>query len=228
MILRGRLNAFLYRTQQAGFLGFSLAGWLKNVPLLLLLLAWLLEWPTAVLVGLLLPAVLIRLLYVSAERSGFVTFVPDGQVLPAANVERPPDYRKIKVHATGIFAVHEREVYLLQRPADYWRMPLGEHAVMVEERPGRFLYQFFRSDTVQRVRPGHVLFGSQPQLALAIDFISDWGPAGATPGKAYYVGGDAELAGVKRTLYLAFAGEEERQAVWRNLVHDVITDGINE
>jgi hypothetical protein len=228
MTIRGRVNSFLYQTKQRAFLGFSLAGWLKNLPLLLLLIAWLLEWPTPVLLLALALAFLIRLSYAFGERAGFVTFVSDAHIMPAEKVEPPADYRKIKVLATGKFAVHEREAYLLQQPADYWRMPLGEHVIMVEERPGRFLYQFLRGQTVQRVRPGRILFGSRPQLALAVDFTTEWGPDGATPGKTYYVGGEGEATGVKRTIYLTFAGDEERQALWRNLRRDMATDGRDE
>jgi hypothetical protein len=226
--VRGRVNAFLYQTQRRTFLGFSLAGWLKNLPLLLLLIAWLLEEPTPVLLLALALALMMRLLYASAERAGFVTFVPDTGLSLAEKVKPPADNRQIKVCATGTFAVHEREAYLLLRPATYWRMPLGEHVIMVEERPGRFLYQFLRAETVERLRPGRLLFGSQPQIALAIQFLSAWGPDAATPGKAYFVGGDGEPAPVKRTVYLTFANEEERQAVWRNLLRDAATDGQHE
>jgi hypothetical protein len=225
MAVRGRLYAFLYQTQRRTFLGFSLAGWLKNLPLLLLLIAWLLEGPTPLLLLALALAFLMRLLYAFAERAGFVTFVPDTGMSLAEKVKSPADNRQIEVCATGTFAVHEREAYLLLRPATYWRMPLGEHVIMVEEKPGRFLYQFLRAETVQRLRPGHLLFGTRPQIALAIQFLSAWGPDAATPGKAYFVGGDGEPAAVKRTVYLTFAHEDERQAVWRNLLRDAATDG---
>lgn len=226
--IRGRLNAFLYHTRQRTFLGFSLAGWLKNLPLLLLLIAWLLAYHTAVLLLALALALLVRLLYAVSERAGFVTFVPDGNMRLPEEVEPPADHRKIKVFASGVFAVHDREAYLLQRPAHYWRLPIGEHLIMVEERPGRFLYQFWRGETVQRVQPGQVLFGSRPQTGLAVDCLSAWGPDAATPGKSYYVGGESESAPVRRTIYLTFDREDDRQAVWRNLMRDVATDGKSE
>jgi hypothetical protein len=92
---------------------------------------------------------------------------------------------------------------------------------MVEERPGRFLYQFFRGETLLAVRPGYFLFGAQPRPALALDFLSQWGPDMATGDTQYYVGGNSAGRQPKRTIYFTFDHAADRRLVWRNLLWDM-------
>jgi hypothetical protein len=213
----GLLYAFLHEAERRSFLGASLARWLKWLPILLLIVALLARWPLWVAgLGVALAAA-VRLLYAKARRDHFVHFVAEPVTTPTQ--ARPlEDNERLRLLATGVFAVAEREEYVLQRPADYWRVPLGDHAIMVERVPGRYLYQFIQAGTLKEVRPGVLHFGRQPRRALEIQFLNTWGQQEPDKELTFYAAGaNHHEARFARTIYLSFGDEDDRQAVWQNL-----------
>jgi hypothetical protein len=221
MISRGQFNAFIYRTQQQKFLGLTVSGWLKNLPLLLLFIGLWQGWPAAVLILLLAAAVLIRYFYWLIKRQGYVTFKPDPQVSAPAAVEPLANNQKMNVCVTGILSVNDREAYLIEQPGEYWRVPMGEHVIMVQEKPGWFLYQFMQGETLQAIRPGLFHFGSEPRQALAVDYFGQWGPEFAQYENLYYVPGDGKGPRRRRTLYFTFDSDQDRLVVWNTLLQDL-------
>ena len=159
------------------------------------------------------------LVYWLAQRSGYVAF----ELLHTAVAPKPTttlrQEEKVAVRATGLFSVLEKERYLVQKKADYWHYPLGEHAIMVEETPGRYLYQFVSAKRISHVKAGYLYLGKQRFPGLQICYRTDWAPDLLTTGINYFVGGgvpDAKLP--ERTIYLTFHNHEDWQRVWRTFV----------
>lgn len=128
-----------------------------------------------------------------------------------------PKKEHVAVCASGTFSLRDWEKNVVLRPAEYWQVPLGDHAIMVEHEPGRYLYQFFSAETMQELNTGWLLYGSHPRPAISVTFLSSWGPEfnedtvsllrSTRPNKA-------------RTIYLSFANDEQENAVWQNLIFD--------
>jgi hypothetical protein len=174
MNLIGRLYAFLYHSRQYHFI-FPLSVWLKGLPLVLLFLSLTRRLPVGLVPLWLGLAVAVFWLYWKAGRDGYVRFITEvGAALPA-DLQPLPYNQHLSVRATGIFSVTDREEYILDRPAEYWRVPLNDHIIMVQQRPRRFLYQFFQPDTLLEVRAGRLLFGSRPKIALGHSFSPELG-----------------------------------------------------
>jgi hypothetical protein len=223
MSLISRLYAFLYWSQRHRLLGLSFRTWLVLLPIILAFAGLLRLWPLPVIFGLLGLSFLMALLAIVAARSGYKRFVPDGAMALDDEVEAPRNEHRIPLRATGIFSVHNREDYVLARPAEYWRVPLGQHVFMVQETPGRFLYQIINPEAVDSVQPGFLLYGREPQKALALNFLATWGPQFAYQPSYTYVGQEEEqpaVVGVARTVYLTFESDADRHTVWKSLLLD--------
>jgi hypothetical protein len=114
------------------------------------------------------------------------------------------------------------------RPATYWRVPLGEHVVMAEERPGKYLYQFFSAASLQAIQPGWLLFGRNPSETLAISFLASWGPDYTKFGQIYEDGDDSKLPPPRRvTVYLSAADENLRRSLWHTILNDARQARLN-
>ena len=149
-----RAYAFMFALSRRSFLGIRLVSLVRWVPILLLLWGWLRGWPRPALIGLVIFIVWVNYSLWRAKRDNYNRFVPAASsLLEAAELEPLPPNQKIALQATGLFSVSGREDVLLLRPADYWRVPLGEHVIMVEEKPGKYLYQFFSARSLQNVQP---------------------------------------------------------------------------
>jgi hypothetical protein len=221
MNLIGRLYALLYYSRQYRFI-FPLSMWIKGVPLVLLFLSLTRRLPVGLSLVWLGLAVAVYWLYWRAGRDGYVRFIAEeGAALPAELTPLPYNER-IAVRATGIFSITDREEYVLERPAEYWRVPLNDHIIMVQQRPGRFLYQFFQPETLLEVRVGYLLFGSRPKIALAIRFHLNWGPEFGDDTRAFFVGGGLKESPKKeRWVYLSFEEEATRQQVWQTAAYSL-------
>lgn len=221
MSFLGRLYAILYYGRQHYLLGVSLRAWIIILPIILAFagLAW--AWPLAVNLALLALSPLLLVLYYVAQRAGYKHFVPDAQMALDDTFPAPRNEHRIPLRATGIFGVHNREDYILAGPAEYWRVPLGQHVFMVQEVTGRFLYQIINPENVEGVQPGHLFYGRKPQKALALHFRASWGPQFAYEPSYQYVGADEEppaVATIPRTVYLTFDSDADRHTVWKSLL----------
>lgn len=215
-----RMYAFTHAAARQKFLIMTIRGWLVTIGLVLLAVGWLQRWPTwaLILIGLLL--VWLVFSFWSARRSNYTRFVPDAADPMATTVgETLAPNEKVAAHATGAFSVSGYGGNVLFRPADYWQVPLGDHIVMVENRPGKFLYQFFSAATLQSVNTGWLLYGGEPQEALAISFLSKWGPE-YTKFQAYDDGLESPAPPKLVTIYLTFTSAADRERVRQTIVAD--------
>jgi hypothetical protein len=217
----GPLYTALYFTVKHRFLGVTIANWFKNIPLLLALFGLLVRRPMVWVVAMLLLSLLIRLLYWQVRRDGYVIFVGTGEEAPPKETRAIPDDEKMPVIATGTFSVQNREKYVLRRPADYWRLPVGDHAIMVEHRPGRYLYQFIQPGTLEHIEPGLICFGRKPCRALAITFLSTWRSESNDVNFRFFAPSEnGNPAKLRQKVYLSFDDQSDLEAVWRNLLRD--------
>lgn len=222
------LSRYLYAvalfSRSRSFLGLRLSSWLHLLPLALAAVALVRGWGGTAVFGSLLLFGLVVVFNGYARRRGYKEFIPDpDEPVPVEGTLLPPN-KRIKLRATGTFAVTSRESYVLdQAPSTYWRVPLGEHVIMVEQMKGRFLYQFFRAETLDTIEPGHLIVGARTRKALAITFWVTWGPGFHDETIAYYVGGNEKPPErFKRTIYFTFDKDETRLAVWHTIWHDMV------
>lgn len=219
--LVGPIYAFLYFTVRHTFLGLSLRGWLKFFPLLLMVVAWFARWGMGlVLVGLMLEIV-IQIAYWRAKRQGYLRFMPFAKQQQPTAAAPVADNERVKVQATGTFSVSDRQAYVLQRPAEYWRVPFGDHAIMVQRDKGSYLYQFVEADSLEKVEAGMLVFGRRPHEALALTFLTGWGPEQNEPNFNQFrqVENDAPKKD-RHTIYLTFEDDRTCGRVWHNLLRD--------
>lgn len=219
--IAGPLYAILYRTNQHRFLGFSTGGWLKNLPFLFSLLAMVMRWPVFWLAFGILLAILMRILYWRAKKAGYIRFLGVGSKTGPTNAQLIEDNVKVTACATGRFSVQDWEEYVLEQPAEYWRIPVGDHAFMVEHRPGRFLYEFIQKGALEQVESGFLYFGRGPKPALAITFLSTWGSGAEEVNFKFYAPSkNSSSAKFRRKIHLTFDEDADKNAVWRSLLRD--------
>ena len=142
-------------------------------------------------------------------------------VSPTTDFDPLQPHEHVKLRATGQFALSSRETSVLLRPAEYWKVPLGDHSVMVEERSEQYLYQFFSKVTLEKVQAGWLIFGREPMRALSVTFCSKWGPSFTDFSQSYYIrGGKNEPPCQQRAITFTFASDREHAAVWHNILQD--------
>jgi hypothetical protein len=216
----GRLYGLAFWANTHRLLGIRYGSWLRWLPVGLLLFAWAGGWPSWLLVVLVGVVLWVQLSFWSARRANYNRFVVmgTGAAALAAALQPLAANRTVMVRATGLFGVTSRESQVVLRPARYWRVPLGEHIIMVEERPGKYLYQFFNAPTLLEVREGWLIFGREPLLSLAITFLSRWGPA-YTNFQIYELGDGQGPPPRRQTVYLTFEDEEARRGVLHTIVY---------
>lgn len=217
-----QLYAFMYWSKRHAFLGFSLGTWLRLLPFTLFLLGLAQGWPLPLNLLLLALFFLLLLLFALGRRAGYKRFIPESHMALDDDFAVPRPEQRVPLRATGLFSVRDREDYVVERPGAYWRVPHGQHVFMVEEGPGRYLYQIINPRHVHLVEPGYLLFGRQPQKALALRFTVTWGPQFATEPVYYYTPepDEPEAAGETRTIFFTFDHDADRHAVWKSLLHE--------
>ena len=224
-----QLFAFLYWSKERSFLGITVRGWLLWLLIALALATLLFSWPPAVALIAVFASAVLLLTYTVAGRFGYTRFFATASrkavalPQPDAVFAPPPVEHRVPVRATGRFSVQDRELYLVEQPGEYWRLSLGQHVFMVQQRPGRFLYQIVQPSHLIRVTPGRLAFGKEPQEALAVYFRATWGPDSASEPRYYYATGgerEPEPVGKARKIYLTFRGEADRHAVWGSLLEN--------
>jgi hypothetical protein len=220
----GRLYAFAYASQRRTFLGIPHSGWLRLAIFALFAAALIGRWGWLPIGGAVLLWLYLSFVYRRARREDYNKFVVDTTAVPPQ--ETMPTLapnEKAAIHASGRYAVSDKsDTVLLQKPAHYWHVPLGDHIVMVEYRPERFLYQFFAPRTLQKVARGWILFGKEPIPTLAITFLEVWGQ-NQNDSLLYYVGGGHpdDLSHLKpRTIYFSFEETAVLQKVWATLIQE--------
>lgn len=215
-----RIYAMAYAVNNRVVLGMSIRGWVTLIGLGLLVFGWLRDWPLWLLALITLVLIWLLLSFQLARRANYKRFIPDQTELMA--IDEPSmiePNKRVPAQATGSFSVSGYGDNVLHRPAQYWRVPLGDHIVMVEPRPGKFLYQFFGASTLQSISSGWLLSAAEPREALAITFLSKWGPE-YTKFQAYDDGLESSTAPKAITIYLTFDDTADHNAVWQTIVGD--------
>lgn len=216
----GHAYVITYWAQTHSFVGINWRTWL-------IILSWVVGiilatrgWGVWSLVLGLLPPVFVIFSFRQAKRNGYNRFVADRQNTPPAVLRPLPANEQVTVQVTGVFSLMHREDFvLLHNPARYWQVPLGDHILMVEQFPQRFLYQMFNVETLLQVRNGWMIYGTQPQRSLAVTFEVIFGPDTGDNSLRYFVGkGDSAPRRKPRTIYLSFADEADYEVVWHTLL----------
>ena len=216
--LTGYLYALLYALSDTLLLGASLLGWITVALLAAGLYIWLQTSAVIWLFIFMAIALLVRIGHWIAKRSGFIVFSEQKSVKPPQNTGAISDYQKFDLWASGIFSIIGREEYMFQRPTKLWRVPFGDHALMVERPSGRFLYQFIEKGFIKTLRPGYLVYGPRVNPALEIIFRTTWGPSeGETEYKWYAPSKGSQPKRLRRTLYLGFETHTDRDAIWDSL-----------
>lgn len=218
----GRAYAAMYAIHTRSFLGIRFITLARWIPVILLVIAWFKRWPTGFIVLLGVLVVWINYSLWKARRDNFNRFVPDSASSFDYETAQPllPN-QKVALRATGLFSISGRDSKLLLSPAFYWRVPLGEHVVMAEEQPGKYLYQFFRAETLQSVQPGWLLNGRMPINTLAVTFLGRWGPEYTRFDRLYEDGDDSRLPPPRRvTIYLSADDIDLQKTLRQAIVND--------
>ena len=201
-------------------LGVRISSLIKFISLLVPLAFWTGEWVRSYIILGLILFLWVQISYWRAHRLGYYRFVEnETDLLTIDNPEPLPKKKRIKVNASGVFSLKDWEKNVVLRPAEYWQVPLGDHALMVEQEPGRYLYQFFNASSMQELKHGWILFGARPHPALAVTFLSSWGPE-FNEDNISLVRKNNNNSPKIRAIYLSFSNDEEEQAVWQNMVFD--------
>ena len=219
--LLGLVYGFTYWTSQHKFLGFRI----RTLVILLAFAPLFMVWRRSkdgVIVGL---AALLGLgtlwLYWRARRVGYMRFVAGETAVTATDHLEPlPPNQRIALKASGLFGVSNREEQVLLCPANYWRVPLGDHTVMAQPERGRFLYQFFSAPNLQNLQHGWLIHGLTLHSVLAVTFFSDWGKDTISLRELYQGSDEASRDKKRRAIYLCFEDEEDKQAVWHTILFD--------
>ena len=216
-----RMYALAYALNRRSLLGIRLATWLRWLPIIVLLAGWVMDWPPPLMIALLLFIVWSNYSLWRAGRDNYNRFVPraSGRPPEPTAAALPPNQR-LAVRATGLFSVSGRENRLLLRPAHYWRVPLGDHVIMAEEEPGKYLYQFFDAHSLQELREGLLLFGQHPTETLAVSFLARWGPEYTRFGQVYEAGPQEGPPPKRVTVYLSAEDEATRRLIREAIVSD--------
>lgn len=214
----GALYPILHATVRVFFMGATVRGWLINLPLLVALFLLLVGEPFWA-IGIVIVDLILRVLYWKARRDGYVRFVAEASQQPVDGTSAVAENHKVAIKATGSFSVKDWEEYVLARPAEYWRVPMGDHAIMVQYAPGRFLYQFLRLGSIEAVEAGFLCHGRQPHKALAITYLTSWGPESEDPDFMFYAPSDeGDPARRQLRMFLAFEDDGQRDQVWQSFL----------
>lgn len=213
--------AFTYRSEHRTFLGIRVSSWCKWLAVAPFLFALWQGWGIGLSVVAAMPYVWVRLIYWRARLKGYIRFIPaPANGAPSASPPSLAADEHVPGWATGAFQIEGSQEYGLLRPAEYWRVPLGAHVIMVRMADQRFRYRILERDSIRRVQLGELLFGRRLQNSIAVAFVQSE---------------DAEISvqfsfgrppSHKRTpehefsLYLTFEDQQSQLAVWQSMVQD--------
>lgn len=217
----GVMYWLIHWTDAHRILGIRASSLIRLFSLGVPILAWIQGWDRPVLIITALFFLWIQFSFWRGRRSGYYRFVGEKVKLLSESEIRPLHTNKhIPVCASGVFSLKDWESNVVFRPAEYWQVPLGDHAFMVEHEPGRFLYQFVDAKFMQDLKKGWLLFGTQPRPALLISFLSTWGPEFNEDEFSFRSKNKNKPIEKQRTIYLSFDDKEIEEAVWQNLLFD--------
>jgi len=216
----GLVYGFTHWTNRLRLLGFRLSSLVKLAAFIPLFWFWRKnsgDW--AIGLGLAL-GLAVLWLYWRARRVGYMKFVGGETAVPPDDLNPLPPNQRIALTASGVFGVSNQEERHLLVPAEHWRTPLGDHTVMIQPQPGRFLYQFFNGTTLQTIQKGFLIHGLTFHKVLALTFLSSWGEEQLSLRGLVQSEDAIGKNGKQRTIYLRFENADVERAVWHTIVHD--------
>ncbi len=217
----GYLYASLYYTSDRLVIGVSILGWSTVILFFLGLYLWLRSGSITWFLVLFFILVAVRVAHWIAQHDGFIVFTAQADDRAPSDARQVKNYQQVDLKASGVFSITGWEEYMFRRPTKLWRVPKGDHALMVQRPSGRYLYQFIEVGYIKRMRPGCLVYGSRVDSALKIDFRTTWGPvAGETEFKWFAPSEGAKPKRLKRTFYLGFENRADRDAIWQSILRD--------
>jgi hypothetical protein len=210
------LLSFGYKMQTHFVLHISLRNWLWGLAFVPAAAAFLrrLPWLHAVLLSL-LGALLLAGIEL-ARQNGYLVFEPAVLRAGAGPLPRIEVDELVPCHASGPFAVADRQRYMVNERAQISYVRTREHIVMAHIARTRFLlfarstsedvgwwYVFIKPDRVQHVETGHILCGFRSRPGLEIRYLA------------------GEKAGQLGTVYLGFDDVRDLVRVLDDLRLDV-------
>jgi hypothetical protein len=152
-----------------------------------------------------------------SRRLRYLVFRPHPQVRSDAFQGALEPDGQVRVRATGVFAVHGHERYLVDQPAVYTTPRSREHILMVKLESTRLLllgksdpeawgwwYQFFRPDAIESTQMGQAVHGWRVRPAIRV---------------VYWMEDEAERLRQVETV-LSFDDLELRTLIWADILHD--------
>ena len=219
--LIGPMYALLYWTVKNKFIEFSIAGWLKNLSFFSAIIALLFGWGLGVILLFVGLTIGLRILYWIAKKNGYIRFKPSGDIKANSDGKKIIADKKMQINATGKFSVKNLETYVVRQQAEFWRVPMGDHAIMIRQRTNRYLYQFIRADLVESVVAGTLYHGRQPESALKITYQATWGPETEDVSFMFYAPSESSNPKkMRRRLYLSIDDENLLHGIWYSLTTD--------
>lgn len=218
---QGIMFWLIHWTDHFKILEIRISSLIRLLTLIVPVYMWVAGWPRYWIIIALLIFLWVQISYWRARRLGYYRFVKGkSDLMGAKDIAPLPRKNRVQVCASGTYSVKKWEKNLVLKPAEYWQVPLGDHVIMVEHEPGRYLYQFFNATTMQEINSGWLLFGINPQTAVAVKFLSIWGPEFDEENISLLSRGNQSPPTKVRTIYLSFNNKDEENKVWQNLVYD--------
>ncbi len=218
---QGIMYWLIHWTDTHKIIGISASSFVRLFSLVMPVLAWIQGWGGPALGAALVFFVWVQFSYWRGRRTGYYRFVgEDMDLLSTDNIQPIGKNQHLKVCASGVFSLKDWESNVVLRPAEYWQVPLGDHAFMVEHVHGRYLYQFISAKLMQNLQKGWLLFGTKPRPALSISFLSTWGPEFNDDDFSFRRKDKNKPFEKQRIIYLSFDDKETEEAVWQNLLYD--------
>ncbi len=217
----GVMLRIIHWTDTHKILGIRLSSLIRLISLLLPIAIWIGQWDRMFIIIGVVIFLWVQVTYWRARKMGYYRFVADSSDIMASGEVAPLRKKNhIDVFASGTFSLKDWEKNVVLKPAQYWQVPLGDHAVMVEHEPGRYLYQFFSANTMQEIKCGWLLYGSHPRPALSVSFFSSWGPEFNDDTVSLLRRNNNSSPRKSRVIYLSFESDDQEKAVWQNLIFD--------
>ena len=218
----GYLYWITHYTSTNGILGMRFSTMVKLLAIILVLAAWFYKWGNPALFITLLLLIWVYFSYWRAGRSGYLHFVSGKPAkVGKQQYDKIATYRRVGCSASGLFSLHSWEKNVLFCPANYWQVPRGDHALMVEHSPHKYLYQFFDVALMQELQRGWLLYGSHPRPALSISYLSIWGPEFSEVQYSIFGSERKAVDPRQRTIYLSFPSDEAEEIICQNILNDV-------
>ncbi|HSH04361.1 MAG TPA: hypothetical protein VLL52_17760 [Anaerolineae bacterium] len=216
-----RLFGFMYWSKHRIIFSAPVSRWIHIFPLFMLFISLFRGTARAQFPYWIALYVFIIFAYWFVSKLGYSRFIPH-QRLPKSPDTPLPDGQRITLKATGTFAVTGRSDYLLEHfESFYWRVPLGEHIVMIRQGPRQHLYQFFRQESLISTQIGYLLSNGEAAPAVAVRFMSNWDGKESQIDLSF--NGSGVLSSNKpkpHVIYFTFTTTQDQILVWDKIRRD--------